>query len=79
MASTSASLWINQLYRMLNNINVLIHWCRCRHATGTSLDLSLFREIEINRFREELDLKDDSWPASSIHKPDKFKPINWVR
>ena len=32
-----------------------------------------------SRRREELDMEEDSQPETSINKPDKFKPINWVQ
>ena len=79
MTSTSFSLRGNQPYRKLNIVKALIHWCRCRHAMGNNLDSTLFREIDMNRCREELDMKEDSQPEISINKPDKFKPINWVQ
>ena len=65
MASTTSSLQSNQPYRKLNNIKALIHWCRCRHANGKNLDSRLFTEIEMNRRREELDMKGNSQPETS--------------
>ena len=79
MASSSSSLRSNQAYRKLNNVKALIHWCRRRQAMGKYLVSRLFTEIEMNRCREELDMKEDSQPETSIKKPDKFKPIKFVQ
>ena len=33
----------------------------------------------MSRYIGELDTEDDSYPETSINKPDNFKPINWVK
>ena len=43
------------------------------------LDSRLFRVYEMVSCREELDMEEDSQPETSINKPEKFKPINWVK
>ena len=46
---------------------------------GLGLDSRLFTADEMSRRRGELEMEDDSNPETSIDKPDKFKPINWVQ
>ena len=46
---------------------------------GLDLDSRLFMVDDMSRCREELDTEEDSQPETSMNKPDKFKPINWVQ
>ena len=46
---------------------------------GLDLDSLLFTVDEMSRCREELYMEEDSQPETSMNKPDKFKPINWVQ
>ena len=46
---------------------------------GLDLDSRLFTVDEISRCKEELDMEEDSQPETSMNKPEKFKPINWVQ
>ena len=43
------------------------------------MDFKLFTDIERNRCRQTLDMKDNSQPKTSINKTEKIKPINWVQ
>ena len=79
MAETAAAHMRNQTYRRLNNIKALVHWCRIRHAMGLDLGSRLFTVENMSRCREELDMEEYSQPETSINKPEKFKPINWVQ
>ena len=51
MAATKAALSSNQPYWRLNNIKVLVHWCRIRHAMGFDLESRMFIVKEMSRCR----------------------------
>ena len=46
---------------------------------GLDLESMLFTFDDMSRCREELDMEEDSQPETSINKPEKFNPINWVQ
>ena len=79
IAATTASLMSNQNDLRLKNIKELVHWCRNRHAMKLDPDSRMFTVDDMSRCREELDMEEDSQPETSINKPEKFKPINWVQ
>ena len=62
MAETIVDLRSNQPYRRLNNMKVLVRWCRSRHAMGLDLDSWLFTVDDMSSCREELDVEEYSQP-----------------
>ena len=79
MAATTADLGSNQPSRRFKNIKALVHWCRSQHAMGLDLDSRLFTVDKMSRCREKFYMVENSQPETSINKPEKFKPVNWVQ
>ena len=46
---------------------------------GLDLDSWLFTVNEMSSCRHKLDTEEDSQPETSINRPEKCKPINWVQ
>ena len=46
---------------------------------GLDLDSWLFTVNEMSSCRHKLDMEEDSQPETSINRPEKCKPINWVQ
>ena len=50
-------------------------------ALSSNQPYKIFNNIKawVHWCRENLDTEEDSQPETSMNKPDKFKPINWVQ